>query len=98
MSSDNASSIYALPDTTVQLVVNVLGSPTPDIVWFRDHTLITDQDQNLILSANHKQLTIRNIGTQYYAIYQCYVRNTAGVDSYNFTIQRAGKSVKLHDY
>ena len=81
----------------VQLVVTVLGDPIPPaehIVWYHNQSLITDQDQNLILSADRKRLTISSIGTRYYGIYRCYVMTTAGADSHNFTIERAGKAMK----
>lgn len=96
MSSDNNSVIYQLPGETVHIVVHVSGSPIPqaaDIRWYRNGSLITDQDSKLILSLDRTQLTIEQIGTEYYGAYQCIVTTSAGTDSYNFTLMQPSESI-----
>jgi len=93
ISSDNSTLLHARPGSTLQLVVKVLGEPSPqpsNIVWYRNGTLIME-DQQLDLSYDHMRLTIRNIGTQLYGVYQCNVTTTAGSSSFNFTIERPCK-------
>jgi len=96
VSSNNDSVIYQFLGKTVLLVVHVSGSPIPqaaDIRWYRNGTIITDQDPKLMLSNDHTQLTIKHIGTEYYGIYQCNVTTSAGTQAYNFTLIQPSESV-----
>ena len=95
VTTKNTTSLYAAPGSSLQLVVNILGNPMPQadqIMWYRNDSLITE-DQYLIISNDHMQLTIRNVGTQYYGVYQCNVTTTAGTRSQTFHIKRPCKSV-----
>ena len=94
--TDNVTSLYATPGSTLQLVVHILGDPMPradQIIWYRNDTLISVHDQQLIVSPDRTQLTIINIGTQYYGVYQCNVTTSAGTRSQHFSILRPCKSV-----
>ena len=97
MSTTNATSYHPRPGSSLQLMVHILGDPAPrvdQIMWYRNDTLITVHDQQLALSHDRTQLTIRNIGTQYYGVYQCNVTTSAGTRSQFFSIMRPCESVK----
>lgn len=96
VTTDNATLLYAVPGSSLQLVVNILGDPVPradQIIWYRNDTLITIQDQQLIISHDRTQLTIMNVATQYYGVYRCNVMTNAGTRSQSFHIKRPCKSV-----
>ena len=95
VTTNNATSLYAVPGSSLQLVVNILGVPVPQvdqIVWYRNDSRI-EPDQHLIISHNRTRLTIRNIGTPYYGTYQCNVTTDAGTRSQSFRIDRPCKFV-----
>ena len=87
-------------DTNPKVVVNntvvvncpVSGIPVPQIQWLRNDVLLdVIRYSNIAITANGRQLRIKNARVSDAASYRCVALNDAGEDSVNFDLEVHGK-------
>lgn len=70
------------------------GTPTPEILWFRDEELVQPSVSHLAVTNDGTELRIASIRPEDVGDYKCVARNGQGLDQHTTKLVVAGKTLE----
>ncbi|KAI6172894.1 EGF-like domain-containing protein [Aphelenchoides besseyi] len=71
---------------SISLFCDASGKPPPEIQWYFNDKLITDEFANVVMGTDNKFIQIANVTLDDKGIYKCTVANDAGGDQLQYNI------------
>ena len=88
VTSQNPTSVQALPGTNVTLSCDFTGVPSPDVTWSHDGVVTAPgQGVAIVTRGNRSEFTVQGVTGERGGVYRCSVSNSIGSGSFNFTVE-----------